>query len=170
MWDVSQGRKEVKLMDNNFLANEREFVNEQLDYAIKHNLYLDFNQGLDCRLVDDEVAIRLSRCRWKPAIRFACDHQNILPYLRFAVYALRLFGYKGDVYCYVLAKELEESMDRVKRILDIDRRIFPFVQPWRNLDTDGEVVSPVLRKFARWCNRVAIRKRCSFEEYMKGTK
>jgi hypothetical protein len=162
---VAQGRKFVKLMDNNFLANDRDFVREQLGVAHRMGIRLDFNQGLDARLVDDENAFWLARCKWKPAIRFACDHQSVLPYLRFAVYMLRIAGYTGEVFCYVLAKELEESLDRVKRILSIDRRIVPFVQPWRDLDGDGEIKDPALRKLARWCNRVAIRKTCTFEEY-----
>lgn len=165
---VSQGRDFVKLLDNNFLANEREFVRDQLHYAAERGIRLDFNQGLDCRLVDDDSAAWLARCKWRPAIRFACDHQSVLPSLRFVVYLLRLFGYKGDVYCYVLARDLEETRDRVRHILDIDKRIFPFVQPWRNLDGDGEVEDPVLRKYARWCNRVAVRKKCTFDEYLKG--
>lgn len=164
---VSQERSIVKLMDNNFLANDRDFVKDQLGYAASHRIALDFNQGLDCRLMDEEMAGWLSRCNWRPAIRFACDHQAVLSYLRFAVYALRLFGYKGDIYCYVLAKEVDETLDRIAQILTIDKRIFPFVQPWRDLEGDGEIADPRLRKLARWCNRVAIRKTCSFQEYQR---
>ena len=165
---VAQGRRFVKLMDNNFLANDREFIKEQLGYAAKKGISIDFNQGLDCRLVDDDLAQWLIACKWKPAIRFACDHQSVLPYLRFAVYLLRVLGYKGDIYCYVLAKELGETMDRVNQIISMDKRLFPFVQPWRDLDGNGEVANPILRKYARWCNRVAIRKACTFAEYLKG--
>ena len=155
------------MLDNNFLANNRDFIEDQLNYAASHRIAIDFNQGLDCRLVDNDIAILLSRCKWKPAIRFACDNQSVLPALRFAVNRLRIAGYKGDIYCYTLAKEVDETLERIEGILAIDKRIFPFVQPWRNLDGDGEISDPTLKKLARWCNRVAIRKTCSFLEYQK---
>jgi hypothetical protein len=168
--EVRQGRKKVVLMDNNFLANDAAFVEEQLDAAIQEKVYVDFNQGLDCRLVDDVNAFWLAKVRWKPAVRFACDHASVLPSLRFAVSMLRIAGYKGEVYVYVLAKDLWEAFDRVQRILAIDKKMVPFVQPWRDLEGDGEVKDPSLKHLARWCNRVWIRKKCTFQEYLKGVK
>ena len=50
---ISQGRKHLVLMDNNFLANDREFVREQLEKTRRSGYFIDFNQGLDARLVDE---------------------------------------------------------------------------------------------------------------------
>lgn len=64
---VSAGRKEVVLLDNNFLAADDEFVREQLEKAVRLRLKLDFNQGLDARLVTPENARWLADCRWIPS-------------------------------------------------------------------------------------------------------
>ena len=61
---LAQDRKWLILMDNNFLANDFEFVKEQLE-KIQHNGYsIDFNQGLDARLITPENAELLAKCKW----------------------------------------------------------------------------------------------------------
>ena len=168
---VAQGRKNVVLMDNNFLANDFEFVKEQLEKSVKLGLYIDFNQGLDARLVTPENARLLEKCKWKAYtgnngyIRFSCDTQSMLKPLKDAVKTLREAGYHKDIFVYVLCMELEESLDRIKKITEIDKKIKPYVMPYRNLDGDGEVANPELLRLRRWCNLESIRKSCSFEEY-----
>ena len=50
------------------------------------------------------------------------------------------------------------------KFLAIDQKINPFVMPFRDFG-DGKIQDPELNRLARWCNRVCIRKSCSFEEY-----
>lgn len=50
-------------------------------------------------------------------------------------------------------------------MLSFDAKIDPFVMPYRNLDGDGEIIDPDLKRLARWCNMVSIRKQCKFEDY-----
>jgi radical SAM superfamily enzyme YgiQ (UPF0313 family) len=52
--EVANGRKNVILMDNNILASE--YGLEQLDKIAERGYKVDFNQGLDARLIDDGVA------------------------------------------------------------------------------------------------------------------
>lgn len=168
---ISQGRKHVVLMDNNFLANDPDFVSDQLRKANKLGLYLDFNQGLDARLVTEENAKLLASVKWKGScktnayIRFSCDTQSMLPHLQKAVRHLRDAGYKGEIFVYVLARDLQESHDRIMKILDMDKKINPFCMPYRNLDGDGQIEDDNVKRLARWCNFVAIRKSCKFEDY-----
>ena len=60
-------------MDNNILQSE--YGIEQLAKMTKiHKSYkIDFNQGLDCRLVTPEIADILSKISWTRYIRFSCD-------------------------------------------------------------------------------------------------
>jgi hypothetical protein len=168
---IAQGRKRVILMDNNFLANDFEFVKDQLKKSVRLGLSIDFNQGLDARLITPENAALLAKCKWftitgnNKYIRFSCDTAGMIEPLRKAVKMLRQVGYNGEVFVYVLAQELQESLERVRNVLEIDKKVHPFVQPFRNLDGDGEIVDPELKRLARWCNMAAIRKTCNFEDY-----
>ena len=52
-------RKNIILMDNNVLASE--YGLQQIEKIIRLKLRVDFNQGLDARLVTDEVARLLAK-------------------------------------------------------------------------------------------------------------
>lgn len=166
---ISSGRDTVVLMDNNFLANEPEFVTEQLEKAISLKLKIDFNQGLDCRLVNDDNAKLLSKCRWSAKghkyIRFSCDHSSVVKPLKNAIKTMRNNGYKGEFFIYFLAKEVEETLDRINQVIALDKKINPFVMPFRDCKSAENTKNKELQRLARWCNMVSIRKTCSFKEY-----
>lgn len=128
---------------------------------------IDFNQGLDARLVTPENAEWLSNAKWKRYLRFACDTPQMLPHLKSAISMLRKAGYNGEIFCYILAKELNESYDRILKVLAIDSKIIPYCQPYRDLDVDGVVIDPQLKRLARWCNRPWLRQSFKFEEYKR---
>ena len=168
---IAQGRRHIVLMDNNFLANEPEFVREQLSKSVRLKLKIDFNQGLDARLVTPENAAWLARCNWKAAtknnayIRFSCDTQSMIPHIKTAIFRLRAAGFKGHVFIYFLAKDVSESHDRIMQVMSFDNKIDPFVMPYRDFDRGGQIISQDLKRLARWCNMVSIRKSCAFSEY-----
>lgn len=167
---IAQGRKMVVLMDNNFLANDPEFVRDQLEKSVSLKLKIDFNQGLDCRLVNDDNAQWLAKCRWATIsgnnayIRFSCDHNAMIEPCKRAIFTMRKAGFTGNFFVYLLAKDKAETLDRLKQVLAIDKKIKPFIMPFRDFG-DGKIQDPELKRLARWCNMVSIRKSCSFEEY-----
>lgn len=167
---IAQGRKMVVLMDNNFLANDPAFVKEQLEKSVRLNLKIDFNQGLDCRLVNDENAHWLAKCKWgivsgtNRYIRFSCDTQAMIEPLRQAMIELRKAGFNGAFFVYLLAKDVSETLDRLNHVFAMDEKIDPFVMPFRDFE-NGQIQHPELKRLARWCNMASIRKSCSFEEY-----
>lgn len=59
------------LMDNNILAST--FGLEQLEALVNSPIKIDLNQGMDARLVTDEIAYLLSKLKWIKFIRFSCD-------------------------------------------------------------------------------------------------
>lgn len=67
-WD--RRHRKIVLEDNNLLAASN--WKETLEILIAEGLEVDFNQGLDIRLVTDEVAAYLSRVK-APKFRFAFD-------------------------------------------------------------------------------------------------
>lgn len=172
---IAQGRKHVVLMDNNFLANDRDFVREQLEKARKFRLCIDFNQGLDARLINEENARWLAACRWEAAtgnnsyIRFSCDTDAMVEPVQRAIRLLRNW-YKGAFFVYFLATDVGETLWRITEIMNTDPKVNPFVMPYRDFEHGGEILSPELADLARWCNSPAIRKTCKYKDYRKPKK
>ena len=164
---VSCGRRNVVLMDNNFLANDRTFIREQLEKSRRLNLRIDFNQALDARLVDEENARWLAAAPWMNHIRFSCDTMSTVEPVKAAMRTMRAAGYSKEFFIYILTKEVETAVERIRELLAADKKVTPFAMPYRNLDGDGEVEDPMTLKFARWCNRQEIRKTCTWKEYKK---
>ena len=67
--------KKVVLMDNNVLLDKDWFM-EITDYFIENNMKVDFNQGLDIRLMDNDIARRIKELRPIDRWHFAFDSMN----------------------------------------------------------------------------------------------
>lgn len=161
-------RRRAVLMDNNFLAAPVEFVREQVDKMVSLKVNVDFNQGTDARLYDDERAEIMSRCPVCRYLRMSCDTDSMLEHCITAICRLRNFGYRKEVFVYVLAKdgEIGSAIHRIGSLANADSKVVPFVMPYRSLDGTSEI-SRDLKRLARWCNRPWIRKSCRFEEYYR---
>lgn len=166
---IHAGRREVVLLDNNFLAAPEAFVEEQLLQAQSLKLRLDFNQALDARLVNERNAPLLAATKWLKYIRFSCDTSGMLAPVKNAVSLLRAAGYRGEVFVYVLAQDPAEAHERIVRLTEIDKKIVPFCQPFRDFSGNAEP-SVALRRLARWCNIQSIRKTVPFANYKASKK
>ena len=79
--EILQNKKSAILMDNNVLASD--YGLEQLKKIAKIGCRVDFNQGLDARLVNEDVAAVLSKIKWIKYIRFAFDSpEQFAPLMR----------------------------------------------------------------------------------------
>ena len=80
-----QGRKEAVLMDNNVLAHEHGLT--QIEKIIKLGIKVDFNQGLDARIIakDKSIAELLSKVKWSRYLRLARDTKSQIPYIEKAL-------------------------------------------------------------------------------------
>ena len=63
--------RDIVFMDNNVLACPHGI--DQMQQMVGENVRVDFNQGLDARLITPEVAKLLSRLKWIRFIRMSCD-------------------------------------------------------------------------------------------------
>ena len=163
---VSAGRKEVVLMDNNFLAADEEFVREQLEKAARRRLKLDFNQGLDARLVTPENARLLADCRWIRYIRFSCDTVAMIEPIRRAVSLIRESGFKREIFVYMLVTDIGDAETRLRALVDLN--VIPFAQPYRDFTGDSTPTAEQ-RKFASFVNVKGgkLYRKMSFREYYK---
>ena len=154
-------------MDNNFLAAPLDFCREQIDKMRRLKIRVDFNQATDARLYNEETARIMAAVPYLKYARIACDTDAMLPHCVRAISLLRRFGYRGDVFVYVLSKAdgIDSALHRIFGLMAADRRAVPFVMPYRDFDNYTTEVPPELRRLARWCNRAWIRKACRFCDY-----
>ena len=158
---VLQGRKRAILLDNNVLASG--FGLWQIEKIVKLKCRVDFNQGLDARLVTDDVAKLLSKVKWIRYLRFAMDtERQIEPFLS----ALEKLNRQGipsrKIFVYVLLREFHDSYRRINLLKRIG--VIPFAQPF--IRYDGKTEIPQWQyDMARYTNRTAILKSIDFKDF-----
>jgi hypothetical protein len=158
---VLQGRKTAILMDNNVLASEHGL--QQLEKIADLKCKVDFNQGLDCRLVTDEVAKLLSKIRWIRHIRFSCDTLAMIDPLINAINKLNKYGIKNyKIFVYVLVKDIEDANKRCSVLKKMG--VMPFAQPYRDF-TGKSAISIEQVRFANYVNCPQIFKTIEFKDY-----
>jgi len=160
---ILQGRKSAILMDNNVLASD--WGIKQIERIIELKVKVDFNQGLDARLIDRPMAKLLSRVKWLSALRMSCDTLKMLPYVKKAMRYLREYNCKPQRYfIYVLVKDIADAHARVKLLnkwgLD------PFAQPYIDF-TGKNNVTQEQKDFSRWVNHKATFRSVKFENYKR---
>lgn len=152
--------QEVVLMDNNVLAHEHGI--KEIEKIIKLKLKVDFNQGLDARLIDNSIAKLLSKVKWNPYIRLACDSHAMIEPVRKAIELLRWYNTTPTQYfCYVLIKDIDDALERIKFLKGMN--ISPFCQPYR--DKIGTPPTKEQKFLARFVNHKAIFKSVFWEDY-----
>lgn len=162
--DVSEflAHKKLVLMDNNILAHPHGI--KQIEKISRLGVAVDFNQGLDARLIDDAMARVLSRLKWLAPLRLACDHPAMIEPVRKAVECLRWQNVTPARYfCYVLVREIPQAVEVVRALKGMN--VDPFCQPYR--DPQGTDPPQEQKDFARWVNMKATYKTVSWEDYRK---
>jgi len=152
--------REIVFLDNNVLASD--FGLEQIERMGGQKIWVDFNQGLDARLIDPENAQLLSKLRWIRFVRLSCDTSAMLPIVGQAAAYLREVGVaRSRLWAYVLVQNVDDAHRRVQALRDMG--ITPFAQPYR--DYDGGEPPEDQRRFARWVNNKAAFNACTWEDY-----
>jgi hypothetical protein len=151
---------DVVLMDNNVLAHDHGI--QQIEKLARLGVKVDFNQGLDARLIDDGIARRLSKLKWLHPVRLACDRADQITHVGRAVQLLRWHNTTPRRYfCYVLVKDVDDAVERIKFLKGLG--VDPFAQPY--LDKEGTLPTNEQRALARWVNHKAEFKSRTWEEY-----
>jgi len=155
------------LMDNNVLGSD--YGISQIEKIISLKLKVDFNQGLDARLIDDSIAKLLSKVHWYDPIkdhehplRLACDSSDSIKHIEKAVRLLRWRNVKPTRYfVYCLIEDFDEALERIKYLKGLYLDIF--AQPF--IDKDGNMPDKKLQKLARWVNFRSAFKGVWWEDY-----
>lgn len=156
------GRKSVVLMDNNVLASD--YGLNQIEKIIDLKIKVDFNQGLDSRIIanNEDIAKLLSRVKWLKPLRMACDTKSQMQYIEKATLLLRKYKTTpSNYFIYLLVKDILDALERVEFLRKL--KLDPFAQPYR--DYKNSTINPELNRFARWVNHKAIFKSVKWEDY-----
>lgn len=154
----------IVFMDNNILACDHGLA--EIQSMVGEKLKVDFNQGLDARLITDEVAEMLSKLHWISYIRMSADTDAMLDVVMDAISKLKKFGVKASKVCvYVLIQDVESAERRAITIRDSGSRVF--AQPYRDFINNIQPTQEQ-KDLARYINRREIFWTVkSFSEYRK---
>lgn len=155
------GQKNIKLLDPNILACKERI--ELLQQLIDCKANIDFTQGLDVRLLNEEIIYMLNKMKIK-RIHFAWDSEKdseiILKKLNLFKKYTTISNRKIGVY--VLTNyntNIEFDLHRIYTIRDIGYDPFVMVYNIQN-------AKKIYRHMQRWCNRKWVFKKCkNFEDY-----
>lgn len=163
---VRKDTDKLVLMDNNILACEHGLRQlADLSENGKH-VRVDFNQGLDARLVTEEIADMLAGINWIRFIRFSCDSKSQLTAIDRVVEMLQKRGIRPyNVFVYLLVrKDLTEADYRVQW-LKKHKGINLYAQAERN-EPLGIVPDRAQLEFTRRYMYSGTYKKETWEEYL----
>ena len=156
------GQKNIVLQDPNILACKDHL--ELLQQLIDSKARVEFNQGIDVRLVTEENLKLLRQIRLDN-IHFAYDRWQdkdiIEPRLRAFVKQTGFNRGKGHTMCYILVNfdtTIEQDIHRIQFCREINISPYPMIY-------DKEHCKPIYRKLQRWCNNMIFWSCPTFEEY-----
>ena len=161
------GQKYIVLCDPNILAckDHKELLHQLIESKAK----VEFNQGLDIRLITDENLELLRQIRLDH-IHFAFDRWQdkdiIEPKLRAFKEKTGFDRGKGRVMVYILVNfdtTLEQDMYRIQLCRELNFSPYPMIY-------DKEHADKIYKKLQRWCNNFIFWSVPTFEEYQKGNK
>jgi hypothetical protein len=148
-------------MDNNILACEHGI--KQIEKLARLGVKVDFNQGLDVRLINHAVARLLSKIKWIRFTRIACDSEQMQAATQKAVTLLRWHNVNpANIFVYCMIRDPERDLDRIMFLKGLYLQVF--AQPYRN---DDKEPLAELKQLARWVNHKAIFKSVPYEDYLK---
>ena len=114
------GHTRVILFDNNFLASSK--WKNVLSEIQELDLAVDFNQGLDARLITKEVAEKISELKIDRFVRISYDTSEIGAYVKKAIELLESSGINGrNILVYLLYNFTDSPQDLFTRIKNVLR-------------------------------------------------
>lgn len=160
-----RGQKKIILCDPNILAckDHMELLQQLADSKAKVN----FNQGLDIRLVNDRNMELLKQIRLD-GIHFAFDRWQdkdiIEPKLREFAEQTGYHRNNGRVMVYILTNydtTIEQDLYRIQLCRELNFSPYPMIY-------DKEHCKPIYKHLQRWCNNFIFWNVPTFEEYQRG--
>ncbi len=162
--------KKVVILDNNFLASPK--WKENLNYIHESLLEVNFHQGLDIRVVDDEKALWLSTTKivnftgTDNTIHFAFDDLQYKDELEKGVKVLKDHGVRPSRLCfYVIGgfwnQNINYDLERIRILKELG--CVPYIMIYE------KGASRLQHKLARWVNGTYAWRKGNFSDYKRLT-
>ena len=150
---INANHDKVMLLDNNFQASPK--WRENLEYLIKYNYKVNFNQGLDIRLLTNGFVEKLAQVNyrnWKftrKSLNFAFDDLQYERQLREGFRLLEHYGINlRDLSIYMLTGyNTTPEEDRKRLEILKEYKVLPYVMRYNRSDNQWQ------KHFARYVNR-----------------
>ncbi|MCQ2369246.1 MAG: hypothetical protein MJ007_02080 [Paludibacteraceae bacterium] len=162
-WD---GQKYIELFDPNTLACKD--YKDILQQLADSKAYVDFNQGIDIRMMTEEKAELIKQIKVK-YIHFAFDRYQdkniIMPKLKQFVDVTGWDRHKVSVYVLCgFDTTMEQNLERIMYLRSLNLQPYVMLYDKEHIPKGHE-----LRKLQRWVNNKFVFWKCdSFDDYMKG--
>ncbi len=159
--------KKIVFLDNNILLDKKWFI-EVINFCKINNLSVDFNQGLDIRLCDEDIIKILTTVRFHNGYRFAFDNSGMCDLIKEKCKLLKKHGIniRSNVQFYVYVSDdsmYDDGVWRCRFLKELNTN--PFVQ--FNIDN---IPSKRISKLRRWGNRKHAFWSCDINEYYNHSK
>lgn len=163
--ELNPNGKYIMLLDNNFFANRT--WRENIKILKSFNQPIDFNTGIDLRLLTEEQCIALSELKIK-TIHCAWDNYKdkdvILPNLQMLCKYVK--PYKIMVYVLVGFENKEIINTDIERVMTLkEMGVNPFAMGYINFEDPKWQKTKSVIDFCRWCNNKAVFKKTDWENY-----
>jgi len=161
LYDIWDGHsKLVTLLDNHIMALPEHFrlICQQ---AQKENITLDFNQGLDIRLLSSESAELISKTKLK-RIRFALDYPELIPICRDKIKLLRNYLRNAEPVFYVLVgynTTIEQDLMRLEFLKSMNCRAYV-------MQHENSYGSKIHMRMRQWANMFWSFMKYDFKEFI----
>ena len=159
---IELDHKELIFMDNNILAYKEH--NSIFKILAKTKFKIDFNQGLDFRLLNEENQLLLSKLKYQSEYIFAFDDWSYKNLIDQKKYLFDRFGkWKIKLYLYVNPEmELSNIINRI--IYCKHNNYLPYVM--RDIRCWDSINNEFYIDIAAYCNQPNLFKKISFKEFL----
>jgi radical SAM superfamily enzyme YgiQ (UPF0313 family) len=164
--EFTKDQERVMLLDNNLLAYENHI--KELEKLRDSRKKIDFNQGLDIRLITEENAKILREIKIWKQIRFSLDHPKTISIVKKKMEILEKVGFSlGTFFFYVLIgfnTTMEQDLERVKFLRE-NYKCTIYIMPYNRANKHNDYV----KDFKRWVNGYFYKYE-SFKDYQNGVR
>ena len=168
---VDESRKKICLLDDNFLGypKSKELLSELMQYKKP----IVFKQGLDIRIMTEEMCQLLFSAKWDGDYHFAFDNIKDYPVIKKKLEMIRRFTDTESIKFYVLvafegigAEDIENMFKRITLLQQY--RMLPYVLRFQSAEGkpyEKSLYRGIYVAVCRWCNQPAFYKKLSFREF-----
>ncbi len=168
-FELNHKGKWIMILDNNFFACPA--WRENIEIIRSWNQPVTFQQGLDLRIMTDEMAKALSTIKIKGrGIYIAYDNYEDKDMVLKGISILTKFIKPWKINCYVLVGFQKPYItdEDLERVMTLDKvGVNPFAMGYVDFNNPNYQKPQEIKDFCRWVNMKATFKSCTWDEYKK---